>query len=263
MGETVSDYLDHFPINWNQGATNDSADDAKSVQQWVLFGDPSLKIGGYPSSGGGEDLQAEVVVANAESNVNGYVGVPLQFQASASGGTGSYTYEWQFEGGRSSCSTGNIGTCTWYSPGEYQATVKVTDTNGKVCTYDTFVSIGIKPNVPSGPRSGKIGVEYTFTARITGSPSQDWICYFFDWGDGTYSDPIGPYTTKDQTAVEAKHIWSNPGQYQVRVKAWLMDSGNDLCEETGWSDPIPIGITTGKVFDRTVSQSMLQRLLCR
>jgi hypothetical protein len=47
MGNAVSDYLDHFPINWNQGATNDSADDAKSVQQCVLLGDPSLKIGGY------------------------------------------------------------------------------------------------------------------------------------------------------------------------------------------------------------------------
>ena len=48
MGNTVSDYLDYFPINWSQCATNDSADDAKTVQQWVLFGDPSLKIGGYP-----------------------------------------------------------------------------------------------------------------------------------------------------------------------------------------------------------------------
>jgi hypothetical protein len=47
MGNTISDYLDHFPINWSQCATNDSADDAKTVQQTVLFGDPSLKIGGY------------------------------------------------------------------------------------------------------------------------------------------------------------------------------------------------------------------------
>lgn len=257
MGNAISDYLDHFPINWNDCATNDSSDDAKTLQEWVLFGDPSLKIGGYENDGGDSDL--EVVVANTESSVNGYVGASVQFQASASGGTGSYVYDWQFEGGQLNYNTGKTAGCTWYSPGVYQATVKVTDTNGKECTYNTFVSIGIKPNAPSGPISGKIGAEYTFTARITCSPSQDRICYIFDWGDETCSNPIGPYTTKDQIVVEARHVWRNPGTYQIRVKTWLIDSGRDLFEETGWSDPLRIDIT-GKVFDRTVSQSILQRL---
>jgi len=261
MGNTVSDYLDHFSINWSQGATNDSADDAKTVQQWVLFGDPSLKIGGY-SSGGSGSSEVEVSMSNTQSTLNGYVGVSMQFQASTSVGTGSYAYQWQFEDGQSSCNTGNTATCTWDSPGTYKATVKVTDTDGKECTYDTFVNIGIKPNAPSGPRLGKFGMEYTFTARITGSPSQDQICYILDWGDETCSDPIGPYTTKDRTVAEAKHVWRNPGTYQIRVKAFLINSGKELFEETGWSDPVSIEIT-GKVFDRTVSQSMLQRLLYR
>ena len=43
----VTTYLDEFPIDWNQHAFNDTALDAKSVQEWVLLGDPSLKIGGY------------------------------------------------------------------------------------------------------------------------------------------------------------------------------------------------------------------------
>jgi len=261
MGKTVSDYLDYFPINWSQGATNDSADDAKTVQQWVLFGDPSLKIGGYTSGGSGSS-EVEVSMSSTQSTVSGYVGVSMQFQASASGGTGSYVYSWQFEDGQLNYNTGETAGCTWYSPGVYQATVKVTDTNGEECTYDTFVNIGIKPNAPSGPRLGKIGVEYTFTAHITGSPSQDHVCYIFDWGDGTFSDLIGPYTTKDQTVVEAKHVWRNTGTYQIRVKAWLINSGEELFEETGWSDPLSIDVT-GKVFDMIVSQSMLQRLLCR
>ena len=46
----ITDYLNHYPINWNTPATSDSAIDAKTVQQWVLLGDPSLMIGGYPSS---------------------------------------------------------------------------------------------------------------------------------------------------------------------------------------------------------------------
>jgi hypothetical protein len=257
MGKAVSDYLDKYPINWNKFATNDSADDAKTVQQWALFGDPSLKIGGYEQSQlPGGDLEAEI--ANAESNVNGYVGVSLQFQASASGGTSSYAYEWQFEGGQLNYNTGKTAECTWYSPGIYKATVKVTDTNGKECTFDTFVSIGSKPNTPSGPKSGKIGVEYTFTALITGSPSQDLTFYIFDWGDETCSDPIGPYRT-GQT-VEAKHAWSNPGQHQIRVKACLIDSSKkDLFEETGWSDPLIISMDGEKIFDGTFPHEAFSR----
>ncbi|MEM0466767.1 MAG: C25 family cysteine peptidase [Candidatus Thermoplasmatota archaeon] len=45
---TIANYLDHYPINWNTPAAWDFAIDAKTVQQWALLGDPSLRIGGYP-----------------------------------------------------------------------------------------------------------------------------------------------------------------------------------------------------------------------
>lgn len=40
-------YLDSFPIDWNTPNAEISSLDAKTVQEWVLLGDPSLKIGGY------------------------------------------------------------------------------------------------------------------------------------------------------------------------------------------------------------------------
>ena len=40
--QTISDYTDTF-------SPNDDELDRKTVEQWVLLGDPSLKIGGYPS----------------------------------------------------------------------------------------------------------------------------------------------------------------------------------------------------------------------
>ncbi len=46
-GNTITDYLNHYPIDWQTPAAKDFAIDAKTVQQWALFGDPSLKIGGY------------------------------------------------------------------------------------------------------------------------------------------------------------------------------------------------------------------------
>ncbi|MDG6218039.1 MAG: C25 family cysteine peptidase [Candidatus Thermoplasmatota archaeon] len=45
---TITMYLEKYPIDWNTPAAWDYAIDAKTVQQWVLLGDPSLKIGGYP-----------------------------------------------------------------------------------------------------------------------------------------------------------------------------------------------------------------------
>jgi hypothetical protein len=47
-GNTITKYLNKYPIDWNTPAAWDFAIDAKTVQQWALLGDPSLKIGGIP-----------------------------------------------------------------------------------------------------------------------------------------------------------------------------------------------------------------------
>lgn len=41
-------YIDTYPVDWNEELTTDSWIDVQIVQCWNLFGDPSLKIGGYP-----------------------------------------------------------------------------------------------------------------------------------------------------------------------------------------------------------------------
>ena len=46
-GKAINRYLNRYPIDWDTPAAWDYAYDAKTVQQWVLLGDPSLKIGGY------------------------------------------------------------------------------------------------------------------------------------------------------------------------------------------------------------------------
>ena len=45
---TICMYLNRYPVDWNTPAAKDDSIDAKTVQQWILLGDPSLKIGGYP-----------------------------------------------------------------------------------------------------------------------------------------------------------------------------------------------------------------------
>ena len=46
-GKAITNYLNKYQINWSTPAGWDYSYDAKTVQQWVLLGDPSLKIGGY------------------------------------------------------------------------------------------------------------------------------------------------------------------------------------------------------------------------
>jgi hypothetical protein len=46
-GKAISRYLNEYPINWDTSAAWNDAIDTKTVQQWILLGDPSLKIGGY------------------------------------------------------------------------------------------------------------------------------------------------------------------------------------------------------------------------
>ena len=47
--EALSWYIDTYPVDWNSPLTNDSWVDTQIPQTWCLIGDPSLKIGGYPS----------------------------------------------------------------------------------------------------------------------------------------------------------------------------------------------------------------------
>jgi len=46
-GNTITSFFQNFTINWDDQSADGSALVAKNGQQWLLIGDPSLKIGGY------------------------------------------------------------------------------------------------------------------------------------------------------------------------------------------------------------------------
>jgi len=91
-----------------------------------------------------------------------------------------------------------------------------------------------KPNPPSGPTSGIINVEYTYSGSTT-DPNGDNIYYLFDWGDGTDSGWLGPYPSGD--TVEANHSWVYGGTYDVKLKA------KDETVDGPWSDPLTVQIS--------------------
>ncbi|HEC89262.1 MAG TPA: PKD domain-containing protein, partial [Thermoplasmatales archaeon] len=94
-----------------------------------------------------------------------------------------------------------------------------------------------KPTI-TGPTQGKPGEEYTFEAQTT-DPDGDKIYYMFDWGDGRYSNWLGPYNSG--TKVEATHTWNKKDTYEVKVKA--KDDHGVVSE---WSDPLPVSMPISK-----------------
>jgi len=100
------------------------------------------------------------------------------------------------------------------------------------------------PSRPSGPSSGKINQEYTFTASTT-DPDGDQLYYLFDFGDGVTSFWYGPYDSGEE--CNASHIWFEKGSYQVKVKA--QDSNG---AESDWSDPFPV--TMPYSYDKSILQ---------
>lgn len=92
-----------------------------------------------------------------------------------------------------------------------------------------------RPTIPSGTTSGEIKESYLYTS-YTIDPDGDNVYYQFNWGDGTTTGWIGPYTS-GQT-VSASHIWYNQGYYRVKVKAKDMYNA-----ESVWSDPLLVYIS--------------------
>ena len=239
----------------NDYLNEDEWKDCITLEEFILVGDPSLKIGGYPPS-------QEFNVKISGNDLNGYLNVPLQFQASTSKGQQPYTYSWDLdEDGAYDDATGENIEWTWTETGNYWISVKATDSNNKEKTYKTIINIEPKSNKPSGPTSGVQGVKYTFTAKATDNPYWNEIYYYFDWGDGTFSDIMGPYSPNE--LVEATHSWSNSKTYQIRVKSLLTNSEGSISEETGWSDPLHVSMSKSKTKNyqqHPFLQKFLERL---
>jgi hypothetical protein len=92
----------------------------------------------------------------------------------------------------------------------------------------------IKPATPTGPASGRIDTECTYTTSTT-DPEGDKIYYMFDWGDGTFSGWIGPISSGE--SASAKKTWNTKGTYEVKVVAKDTHGSRSV-----WSDPLPISM---------------------
>jgi len=109
------------------------------------------------------------------------------------------------------------------------------------------------PEAPSinGETQGHYGESYDYTF-VSNDPENQDIRYYIDWGDGSYKDWIGPYSSGQEITVS--HTWDEENTYTIRAKA-----KDTLDVESPWST---LEVTM-PINQQSYSFPLLQRLLER
>jgi hypothetical protein len=89
-----------------------------------------------------------------------------------------------------------------------------------------------QPQRPSGKTPGNVGSTYLYSTTTT-DVDGDQVYYLWDWGDGNFSDWLGPYGSG--LTASAQHAWATKGTYSIRVKAKDLSGA-----ESNWSEPLAV-----------------------
>lgn len=132
---------------------------------------------------------------------------------------------------------------TWISKGDFGITAKAKDDIDVGSWSEPYiVRIGnLPPSKPivNGPNNGTLWYTYEFSFT-SDDPESDSIYYYIDWGDGTYSEWIGPYDSSD--IITESHKWNSEGIYEIRIK-----SKDIFNKESDWSDNTTMVITVDTI----------------
>jgi len=91
------------------------------------------------------------------------------------------------------------------------------------------------PIIISAPSVGGPGIDLNFTAVCIDPNGYD-ILLMWDWGDGNFSDWLGPFSSSENVTVS--YNWIKNEAFEIRVKA------KNIHEvESGWSEPHIISIS--------------------
>jgi hypothetical protein len=124
-----------------------------------------------------------------------------------------------------------VASHIWTELGTYNVKVRARDVWGAGSIWSEPLGVTITDNNPpdapqiTGPAEGKPGNPYLFNF-LSNDLDGHTISYYVDWGDGTFTDWVGPYVSGTQ--IHLTHTWSEQGSYVVKAKAKdSMDAESD------------------------------------
>lgn len=126
---------------------------------------------------------------------------------------------------------------------------------GDPTLFTTFSGGSFIPSKPYGPKTGRPGINYTYSTIAT-DPEDTQIYYKWDWGDGAYSEWLGPFDSGKK--AEASYTWKEKGDYNIKVKA-----KNEYGTESDWSNPLSVSMPRSKQKTVRPFPRFLQNILVR
>jgi MYXO-CTERM domain-containing protein len=153
------------------------------------------------------------VQAMTASPTYGVAPLPVQFTALGTGGSGSFTYAWDFDNDGTPDGTGTPVSHTYTTPGTYTAKVTVADqANGASTSSGTItVTVVAAPNPPVSITSLATSVAYgqaplASQFQVTAAGGSGTFSYAWDFDDGATS-----------TEEDPSHSFTTAGTYDVTV----------------------------------------------
>ncbi len=86
-----------------------------------------------------------------------------------------------------------------------------------------------KPSKPSGKTKVDPGKMYTYKTSTSDSDG-DQVYFMWDWGDGNFSEWLGPYDSGEE--CETENYWDEGGKYDIKVRA-----KDEHGAESDWATP--------------------------
>jgi len=117
-----------------------------------------------------------------------------------------------------------------------------------------------KPNKPFGSKIGRTNRTYLFFTSGT-DLDDDNVSYKFDWGDGEFSEWLGPF--KSNEVVVANHSWNQTESYTIKVMS--RDTKGMISK---WSNPLTVNIPKKQdycniiyyIFNNLINQKIINKL---
>jgi len=254
-----------YSFDWGDGTSSEigpvrSGLRTTASHTWSNAGTYKLRVKATDSKGGSSDWSSPLsvaIVANSpplspalpSGPAAGRTRVYYSYSASTSDPDGDrvkYTFNW---GDGTTTQSGLLpsGSQTavshrWLRAGTYSVKVMASDSRGAssewspslvVVISNTFNNPPHLPAAPKGAEKGYKGRSYYYSATSS-DPEGDAVKFVFDWGDGTTTES---WPIRAGTTASIRHLWKEPGTYQVRVEAKDLKGAS-----SGWSDPRSVQI---------------------